>query len=858
MSATSNTKGTSHESFGMINLSEYQKRPECLADYLPWAALIAPGVVLNKDGSFQRTAEFRGPDLESSTEEELVATCARLNNALRRFSSGWALYFEAARIPARDYPKSDFTDAAAWIVDEERRGAFEEETSGRDLFESVYYLTLQFIPPADRSNKAENLLIETPDDDKGLSAQDHLQSFMSEADRCLDLLQAQFPMANWLDDDATLTYLHSTVSPKRHIIKTPETPAYLDAIIGGADLVGGLVPRLDEHCVHTITILGFPSETTPGILGELNKLGFSYRWMTRFLPLSKTEAVKVITKTRRQWFAKRKSVAALLKEALMNEQSVLVDSDADNKAIDADAALQDLGGDYISYGYMTTAICVMNENGAVAEARIRAVERVINGRGFVTIHEKVNAVDSWLGTHPGNPYANIRIPLVSTLNLAHMMPLSAVWAGPERNQHLDDRPLLYATTEGHTPFRLVTHQGDVGHTLIVGPTGAGKSVLLNLLTMQFKRYADAQIFTFDKGRSSRAAIMALGGDFYDLGATDTGLVFQPLKDIDGEAEMAWALEWITGLLTSEGVEITPDIKETVWSALSSLATAPREQRTLTGLSALLQSSDLRQALKPFTLDGAYGHILDGSEDTLKDGSVQAFEMETLMHTKALVMPVLTYLFHKLEARFNGQPTFLILDEAWVFLDDPVFAERIREWLKILRKKNVSVIFATQSLADIANSSIAPSIIESCLSRIFLPNSRAMEPQQQDAYARFGLNKRQIQIIASATPKCDYYFQSLAGNRLFDLRLGEVALAFCAVGSEQDHADIDRVENEGGADNVADNVSGNFATNWLRFKGLEWAADLITTEFHTHLNTLADTQAQNQTQEENVPWIAAAQ
>ena len=822
-----------------MNLNEYQKRPDCLADYLPWAALIAPGTVLNKDGSFQRTAEFRGPDLESSTEEELIATCARLNNALRRFGSGWALYFEAARIPARDYPVSEFTDPAAWIVEQERRGAFAEEANKRALFESVYYLTFQFIPPADRSSKAESWIIETPAGEKGVCVQDLLQSFLSECDRCLDLLQSQFPMAKWLDDDATLSYLHSTVSPTRHLIKTPETPAYLDAVIGGADLVGGLIPQLGEHSVHTLTILGFPSETVPGILDELNTLGFSYRWMTRFIPLSKREASKVITKTRRQWFAKRKSVVSLLKEALMNETTPLVDSDADNKAIDADAALQDLGGDYVSYGYMTTAISVMDENKAVAEARIKAVERVINGRGFVTIHEKVNAVDAWLGTHPGNPYANVRVPLLSTLNLAHMIPLSAVWAGPESNAHLGGAPLLYATTEAHTPFRLVTHQGDVGHTLVVGPTGAGKSVLLNLLSLQFKRYPEAQIFTFDKGASSRAVVEGLGGEFYALGDTKAGLVFQPLRHIDDNAEIAWAQEWVAGLLVSKGVEVTPEIENTLWSALQSLASAPKEQRTLTGLSALIQDSVLRLALKPFTLAGAYGHLLDGNEDTLGQSATQAFEMEALMHSKALIAPVLTYLFHKLEARFDGRPTFLVLDEAWVFLDDPLFAGRIREWLKVLRKKNVSVIFATQSLADIANSPIAPAIIESCLSRIFLPNKRAMEPQQKEAYDRFGLNKRQVQIIASAAPKREYYFQSQGGNRLFDLQLGSVALAFCAAGSEKDHAELDQILNP----QKPDNASEIFATKWLRFKDLDWAADLMATEFE---------------EEEYVPWLDAAE
>ena len=140
-------------------------------------------------------------------------------------------------------------------------------------------------------------------------------------------------------------------------------------------------------------------------------------------------------------------------------------------------------------------------------------------------------------------------------------------------------------------------------------------------------------------------------------------MFQPLRGIDDEAEIAWALEWIIGLFESKGVDITPDIENTVWSALQSLASAPEDQRTLTGLSALLQDGDLRLALKPFTLEGAYGHILDGNSDALSENDSQAFEMEELMHSKALVAPVLTYLFHKLEARFDGRPTFLILDEA---------------------------------------------------------------------------------------------------------------------------------------------------------------------------------------------------
>ena len=441
----------------------------------------------------------------------------------------------------------------------------------------------------------------------------------------------------------------------------------------------------------------------------------------------------------------------------------------------------------------------------------------MNGQGFVTIRETVNSVEAWLGSLPGHSYANVRQPIIHTLNLAHMMPLSAIWAGPENNTHLDGPPLLHATTQGHTPFRLVTHQGDVGHTLIIGPTGAGKSVLLCLLALQFRRYADAQVFLFDKGRSAKVATLGMQGEHYELGGT-SGLCFQPLRNISDPAELSWAEGWVLDLLHHEGLEITPDLKEIVWTALSSLASAPVEERTLTGLTALLQSSKLRQALQPFTLEGVHGSVLDADTDSLSGSDWQCFEMEELMHTKALVLPVLTYLFHRLEARFDGRPTLLILDEAWVFLDDPVFAERIREWLKVLRKKNVSVVFATQSLSDIATSPIAPALIESCPSRIFLPNARAAEPQQAEAYARFGLNATQIQLISFATPKRDYYFQSRSGNRIFDLTLGPVSLAVCGASSPSDIQDASEI--------LLTTPAEDFAAAWLRRSSLDWAADLI--------------------------------
>ncbi len=798
----------------MLNLAEYRRRSASLADWLPWAGLVAPGVVLNKDGSFQRTARFRGPDLESSTESELVAVTARLNNALRRLGTGWALFVEADRRQAAPYPASTFPDALSWLVDQERRADFDEVG---ELFESAYHLTLVYLPVPEGRARAGALMLDAPDR-PAVDWREQLSAFVEASDRVSALLDGFLPELAWLDDVETLTYLHGTVSTRRHSVAVPEIPAYLDALLADEPLTGGLEPMLGALHLRVLTVRGFPASTWPGLLDDLNRLGFPYRWTTRFLFLDKADGEKELSRLRRQWFAKRKGIVALLRETIFQQESPLVDSDAANKAVDADDALQTLGSDQVAFGYLTATVVVWDEDERFASERLKAVERVIQGRGFTTSPETLNAVEAWLSSIPGHVYANVRQPIVSTLNLAHLMPLSAVWAGPERNEHLDGPPLLITRTEGATPFRLTTHVGDVGHALVVGPTGAGKSVLLATLILQFRKYAGSRIYVFDKGRSVRAAMLGLGGQFHDLGL-EGGLTFQPLRGVDDAAARAWAAEWVQALLGHERIEVTPEVKDAVWSALGSLGSAPVEERTLSGLATLLQSNKLRQALQPYTLDGPFGRLLDADHEDLTLGDIQAFEMEDLLHAKSVVLPVLTYLFHRLEAQFDGRPTLLVLDEAWVFLDDPVFASRIREWLKTLRKKNVGVVFATQSLADIQRSTIAPAIVESCPTRIFLPSPQAVEPQLRPIYEGFGLNARQIEMIARATPKRDYYVQSARGNRLFDLGLGPVALAFVAASSPRDHAMIDTALAAWPAD---------FATTWLRARGLDWAAELLPT------------------------------
>ena len=376
----------------MMNLAEYRRKSSHLADFLPWAALVGTGVVVNKDGSFQRTAQFRGPDLDSAVPAELVAIAGRINNALRRLGSGWAVFVEAQRVPALSYPDSQFPDAASALVDAERKAQFEEEGAH---YESRYFLTLLYLPPAEEAARAERFLYEGRDRESGANARETLAGFVDRTDRVLQLLEGFMPECDWLDDAETLTYLHATISTRVQRVRVPEVPMHLDALLADQPLTAGLEPMLGNAHLRVLTITGFPSATTPGILDDLNRLAFPYRWSTRAIMLDKTDATRLLTKIRRQWFAKRKSIAAILKEIMTNEASALLDTDAHNKAMDADAALQELGSDLIGEAYVTATVTVWDAEPRIADEKLRLAEKVIQGRDFTCIAETTNAAEAW-------------------------------------------------------------------------------------------------------------------------------------------------------------------------------------------------------------------------------------------------------------------------------------------------------------------------------------------------------------------------------------------------------------------------------------------------------------------------------
>lgn len=772
---------------------EYNERQERLSYFLPWAYPLEESIIINKNGSLQSTFSFRGDDLDSSTVEELISNVQRLNNGLKRLGGNWTLHTEARRSKSKKYvSKKGIKDIPTFIIELEREEFFKSGIH----YESEYFFTLTYKLPSEKQQKFFSAFIKSDEEKTMNNFNENLKYFKSELESIFSLLKTTFKEMKMLNTQEMLSYYHSCISDKTFDIKVPETPILIDSYISDCDLVAGLEPKLGNSFLGVVSVLNFPSESVPGLLDKLNRLNLEYKWITRFICIEKLDAQKSLSSYYDKWFGNQTNLKQMIKEMLTNEATTNINVDALNKANDINREKALLEADETSFGYYTTTIVVTNNNRSILNRNLEQIKNTLNSIGFTAEIESFNSMDSWLGGIPGNIVCNVRRPIMNTITLSHLLPISAVWAGDHKNDHLSSElskkmkckaiepPLLYTQTSGNTPFRINIHYNDIGHTLICGPTGSGKSVLLALMTAEFKKYTNAQVFTFDKGASTRVLTKATGGSFYDLG--EDNLRFQPLANCDNSKECEWCQEWIEEILEAEEIKLVPEDKQFIWNSLTSVASLPKKNRTLSSFVGFIggQSTKIKEALTPYVGKGAYAKYFDGNIDSITDSKFQVFEMEKIAQSTKAITPTLSYLFHKIETeKLDGSPTLITLDECWMFFDNEKFEAKIREWLKVLRKKNASVVFATQELSDIATSNILPAVLGACYTKIFLPDVNAK--QNKDLYNLFGLNEREIEIIQTSIPKMQYYYKSPKGSRLFELALSPLELSYVATSGETD-------------------------------------------------------------------------
>lgn len=818
----------------MLALAPFRRKAAGLPDLLNYGALVDKGVVLGKDGSLMAGFFFRGEDSASASDSERNYVTLMVNNYLSRFGSGWAMWVDATRLPSPGYPdpsESHFPEPISALIDEERRAMF----CGNANYESEFAIVFQYLPPTSQEMKFAELAYDDevrdaiePGDRILAEFKKRLGDFQDGLGKLLNMRRmGSIPVGEGqgaYESDELVNHLHFCLTGETIALRIPDCPMYLDSWLGMQPLWPGETPKLGNKFISCVAIEGFPSASKPGILSLFEGLPVAYRWSTRFIFLEQHEAVAALKGYHRRWTQKIHTFWS----QLVRSNKGIVDTDSLAMSREVEQAMGDARSDLVKYGYYSPVVVLMSEDRALLEEQARYVRKEIERHGFAARIEAGNAVEAWLGTLPGHPYPNVRRPLIHTLNLADLLPLEGIWPGLMTNPcafyPAGSPPLMHAITTGSTPFRVHLHVGDVGHTKIFGPTGAGKSTLLAAIIAQFFRYEDATVTSFDKGGSLYALCKATGGQHYDIGSDDsTGLALCPLSEIDTPSGMAWAMEWI-GIcyqLSSDGrVPLNPVQKNLVYRALTLMRdNVDYPKRSLSSFIIEIQDQEVKEAMKHYTMAGGMGHLLDGEQDSLNLSNFVVFEIDELMKLGMQnAIPVLLYLFRRFEKSLTGQPAILTLDEAWVMLGHDVFREKVREWLKELRKKNCAVVLATQSLSDAVRSGILDVLIEQCPTTILLPNNEADlrgsndNPGPADLYDAFGLNEREIMLIKHAQPKRQYYYKSPLGRRIFELGLGPLALSFLAVSDKDTLREVKTFEEKHGKD---------WPLYWLNSKGVDY-------------------------------------
>ncbi len=769
----------------MIRLRGYRTRAQGLPDLLPWQRLAAPGVVECKDGSLVAGWRVRGLDTASSTYSEMDWISGKANEALRVLGNGWMLHMSASREFSRAYPpeeSSRYPDPVTQMIDDERRAYF-----GADwCYSTDTVMCLTYKPDIAAAHLARQA--RSAEAEASL-ADETLKYFRLTLQQVEDVLASVLRMERLREHEMTsggdtfqssdlLSHLQLCLSGEGQPIRVSAVPMYLDAVLGAGDLsLNGTTPRLGERYISFVSIGNFPPESWPAMLSKFDSLPMPFRFSIRYQFLDQWSAIREIERYRKGW---KQSMTRVI-DQLLSRKNPRINRDAQNMHEDAEQAETEVRSGAVRAGFLSAGVVLMHKDKKTLEEMSREVRRLFMSLGFSGWIETINTMEAWLGSHPGNGHANIRRPIINTLNLADMLPLSSVWTGLPHNPcpyyPPQSRCLAVLTTDGNTPFRMNLHEGDLGHTLILGPTGSGKSTLLALIAAQFRAYDNSSMFVFDKGLSMFALAHGAGGDHYDIGRG--ALSFAPLQRIDeSEEEFSWTANWIAGLAELQKMPVLPAHRNAIHQTLDTLRHNPPTMRSLTDFCHVLQNQDLRQALRHYTQAGDMGHLLDAQTDSLELSRFVVFEIESLMEMgETNLIPVLLYLFHRIEKMLQGQPALLLLDEAWVMLGHPVFRDRIREWLKTFRRKNCAVVMATQSISDAEKSGIMDMLVESCLTKYYLANHAAEDEQPLRLYRQMGLNDRQIGIIRQMTPKLDYYLVQPSGRRRVQLALGPKTLAF---------------------------------------------------------------------------------
>lgn len=771
--------------------------PRSTQELLPWVCPITDGLVVCKDSSFLAAFEFFGADADSVGEGEVYQVgqaVERMLHALRDLPV--TLWWTVRRERTEDYPGEPMPDAVSQMIDDEARAQFHTSAA----YVNRHFISLIWMPERSTSGMfgkvgalmADGAGFATATRTAIASTYFGKTAFAwkaAELDRAVMELEAKLEQvesilanihAKRLRGQDFLGFLWAQVNPGRRMVpKAWNGQTNLDAALPERPItVHGDVLQFgdasDVTFASTTSMKAWPGALAFGAFDQLVSMpcemvvSHCFRLMNNQAALKHIERVKRVNDTLK-YPLKTWLIGALVRKGEMSEKNVDLSRAA--AAEDAKLAKAELNGGHLLFGYHTLGVTLLGDTLESVQGSTRHLLRMFNSSPFTgAVRESIGLLSAWATTLPGQWQECKRWLTLSSENVVDIAPLMGVSAGTRMNTHLSAQlgkpcqALTVLPTDFNTPYYFNFHVGAVGHTLVLGPTRSGKSIGMNFLMSQYRKYGPAaEVLIFDKDHSCRIATLLQGGEHIDLRA-EGDVRINPMLLAADRVNWPFLASWVESLIAGRGYQVTSEDAKSIYVAIEGMAANPvADTHRLYTIRTLLPKH-LGIHLDAWVGDGQYAHYFDTLEDSFSIGNFTCIEMGDVMREPRVARAFMDYAFYrlkrKLEAQRTGEAkaTLVYVEECWFLLDDEHFAAKLKDWLKTFAKLNAFLVLTTQSIEDMEGlpPSVFAAIRDNVMTKIFLPNPNALTEKLSEFYRKnFDLRPDLVERIAKGVPRQDY-------------------------------------------------------------------------------------------------------
>jgi type IV secretion system protein VirB4 len=715
------------------------------SEYIPYQCHWDNNTIMLKDGSLMRVVKVNGFSFETADDEDIDIKKQGRNNLFKGMASGnFALWFHTVRRREKAFPSGEMSNIFTKKLDDEWKAKHSDDRT----FVNEHYISI--IRKEDKSGLAffGNLAKKIRNTADKLAKDRDIRESFDELEELTERIMGGF--ANYGPEllgivetedgyfSEILSFLGMIIncgSMQRYKVVPSEINKYLptNRIYFGPKTFEIKTPRGSKYG-GVVSLKEYRPATNAGLLDGFLQLPFEFIISQSFSFINRMIAI---------------SSMQLQQRRLVQSEDVAV-----SQIQEIDEALDSAMSGFFAFGHHHLTITCVEDSIKTAENALSMLVVELANVGITGVREKINMEAAFWSQLPGNFQYIVRKSTVNTLNLASFVSFHNYPFGKRKGNYWGNAVSVFNTVSG-TPYFFSFHVRDVGHTMIVGPTGSGKTVIMNFLCAQAQKFK-CRMFFFDKDRGAEIFIRALGGKYTKLEAGRYS-GFNPLTLPGTSENKSFLIDWIKSMVSINDEIITSTDIARITEAIDGNYKLPFDKRRLRNIAPFLGLSGpgtLAGRLEMWHTNESHSKLFDNKEDEIDFFSTSAFgfDMTELLKDKISIGPVLLYLFHRINQSLDGTPTIIVLDEAWALIDNPIFAPRIKNWLKILRKLNAFVVFATQSIEDATKSEISDTLVQQTATQIYLPNLKATE-----AYRKiFMLSEREFQLVKTTDPGTRFF------------------------------------------------------------------------------------------------------